>query len=106
MKRAYEFVANEVNIERLKNYGFDNLIGVRDYFYTKVEVEQTKVDIHIIYIDKTTNLLRYRLNNDDYERIELEKLHPMIARKLSSMIELGIIVPTTRTVEKVKGYRK
>lgn len=104
MKTRYEFVNNHHNLDRLLGLGFESIIGAKDYFYTKVDVNQAKVDIHIIYINKTTNLLTYRLNNDDYERIDLDKLHPMIARKLSSMIELGLIVPTTRTVEKVKGY--
>ena len=105
MKTRYEFVNNVYNVEKLVNAGFENISGLRDYFYTNVEVIGNKLDIHIIYINKQTNLLTYRLNYDDYDEFELYEIHEMIARKITSLINTKVIVPTNRKETKERYKR-
>ena len=106
MKTRYEFVNNVYNVEKLVNAGFDDVKGMRDYYYTKVEVEGNKLDIHIIYINKQTNLLTYRLNGTDYDEFELYEIHEMIARKITSLINTKVIVPTNRKEIKERYNKK
>ena len=105
MKPRYEFINNFINVEKLVNAGFENIIGVRDYFYTHVEVLGNKLNIHIIYINKQTNLLTYRLNENDYYEFELYELHPMIARKINNLVDTKVIVQTNRKEMKERYKR-
>ena len=105
MNYRYEFIYNESNLDKLKAAGFEDVPGMRDYYYTKIELFQNTVDIHIIYINKETKLLTYRFNEEDYEYINLSKIHEMIARKITGLIERKVIVPTSRR-ETTERYRK
>ena len=105
MKTRYEFINNFINVEKLVNAGFDDVKGMRDYFYTNVEVLGNKLNIHIIYINKQTNLLTYRLNENDYTEFELYEIHEMIARKITNLINTKVIVPTNRKETKERYKR-
>lgn len=105
MNYRYEFIYNEFNLDRLKSAGFEDIPGIRDYYYNKVEVMGSKVDIHTIYINKQTNLLTYRFNDKDYESFNLFEIHEMIARKIKNLIDTKLIVPTSRKETKER-YRK
>ena len=105
MKTRYEFINNFINVEKLVNAGFDDVKGMRDYFYTNVEVLGNKLNIHIIYINKQTNLLTYRLNENDYDYINLFEIHEMIARKITNLINTKVIVPTNRKETKERYKR-
>lgn len=105
MKTRYEFVNNVYNVEKLVNAGFENVIGFRDYYYNKIDMIGNKLDIHTIYINKQTNLLTYRLNENDYEYIDLFEIHEMIARKIKNLIDTKVIVPTNRKETKERYKR-
>ena len=105
MNYRYEFIDNESNLDKLKAAGFEDVPGFRDYYYNKIDMVGNKVDIHTIYINKETKLLSYRFNDEDYEYINLSKIHEMIARKITGLIERKVIAPTSRRETKER-YRK
>lgn len=105
MNYRYEYIDNASNLDKLKAAGFEDHPGFRDYYYNKIEVFQNKVDIHTIYINKQTRLLTYRLNETDYEYINFSKIHEMIGRKITSLIERKVIAPTSRKETKERYKR-
>lgn len=105
MNYRYEFIDNESNMDKLKAAGFEDVPGMRDYYYNKIDMTGNKMDIHTIYINKETRLLTYRVNEKDYEYINLLTIHDMIAGKITSLIDRKVIVPTRRKETKER-YRR
>ena len=105
MNYRYEFIDNESNLDILKAEGFEDIPGMLHYFYNKIDIHGNVLNVHTIYINKETRLLTYRLNENDYEYIDLANIHEMIARKIMKLIYTKVIVPTSRRETKER-YRK
>lgn len=96
MLTRYEFISNPHTIADLNTFGFENTPGIPDYYFVQAESIKGGINVHILYINKTTNLLTYRLNNDDFDYLDIEKINPLIARKLLALIHAKMIKSTDR----------
>ena len=88
----YKLVNTEENIQRLKDYGFTVLPYAKHHFYTNWKQEGGKQTVHMIIVDKITNEITYIIDTEErHDDIDIEKIEPMIKKKLNQLLERGVI---------------